>query len=1114
MIGSLNLSDLNIDNSNLSPNSSISDTSNINTNDVEEYNLELEQSNKKDLFKTIQFGFNSTLEGAFSVGENLRDLVELYGTDGMGKIMMKVGYIDEEIYNEMMEETKANVAINYVKESADVINENQGLTGNVYAEDSVREIGNGLGKTGEILALSLVGGYLAEVAGTSAGAAAATTASNASKVSRWAIAGFSGMGEELQIAFQNGATLEQGKKASYVKGIWDAFQWMVGDKINGLNPFNSGLKNAALHVGLDSLDSGAEGLVQPAIQKIYDERNYSEIFKENGGWSSVATQAIVGGAFSAGSEIFGNIKLKKPNNISSNTKQSISISSEKLYENSSMFNVKKIKNLSFDEQKKFLENCNIDIISKLFRDENFDLKPYKEIIDNKIIKNQDYIGNMCTALYDENLIKYIESNQNIIEKLSDRSLMRLAGKSNKEDHFIYTETILNEIEKRLKNNNFDLSFCSYRLENPSTRVKYDDYQIAMKLLMRKNPNYVNEVLDKLRLDWKKNIPVEVYSKINLIGYNQKAMLSKLFDSNQIDNTGIKLLDKIYEKNPNALNNFDFRALDKDFLKAVGEDYALEIGAYPEIMDKLLIIKEKSPVSYEKFINIINDAQKDVSLNNLYSKTSNVLNFLFNNSENIDDLVNLPNDTIINYVFLNENISKKYDINLDEDYLENFYKICDKEFNENILLEGSFFLGEAKDSYFKKYFSIDKIRVEKMIDKYGKHLDEILDKIDNEEGKRAAETLQALMNVYDNKSKSFLENLYKNNNGGIYLSGPEINYIEEILSNEYAKTYVDELIKTHESINSNIYKKVVVDGKIVDVSKIDDNFSLLVYSSDTGFKGEKSLVNDSFIQTWNQTGDLKTHGLSTSFISDKNIGSAPVGNNGVLYGFTKLKSQSIKEMGPYDLHSSISEYGFNSLNNQVFISADSMSKNTTRVYNELVVDRNAVQPNCVILYSDASEQVKINSYKAASEWGIPVVEIDIETLASKQLSKIDNLIKNFDNTGDASNLKEALELYESNISGYKLNSIDNAKDVTGGIDHSIVTNKFDSKKLEITFLEYIDKIKSSNNMQKISELEDIFESVLNKYEIANTNGTFDISKTKSFIDINTLLSVLKDGVVNE
>ena len=48
------------------------------------------------------------------------------------------------------------------------------------------------------------------------------------------------------------------------------------------------------------------------------------------------------------------------------------------------------------------------------------------------------------------------------------------------------------------------------------------------------------------------------------------------------------------------------------------------------------------------------------------------------------------------------------------------------------------------------------------------------------------------------------------------------------------------------------------------------------------------INDSYIDSWNTNYNSKVHGLSTSFITQSNLGSAPVIGQGVLYAFTNVK----------------------------------------------------------------------------------------------------------------------------------------------------------------------------------------------------------------------------------
>ena len=1099
--------------------------------------------------------FTGIAKGVIKTGEDLRDGLEMLGgaivnggiavvdlagyaigkTDANNlrsdKFMKKLSdHVKEDYASEMIEDIETNTGYskiaNYEKENA-------------YGYETVNGFSEGIGNVAGTMALSAVGaGVVSKFTKATTAATALDSGVKATKAftqASTAISFVSGTGRGSQEAYQNGASATSGLIYGLGSGAWEGLQWYTGSKISNYNlteskigkkviskSITAGKKqliNSGARIVLDSVDGAVEGFVQPGLKKIYDKRTYKELYEESGGLQNVIMQGAIGGVMSAGGEVKDirkafsknkNLKVEPLFDKTQVTSNNIdnSIKSEKLYENKKNISIEEIKKMSFLEKQDFLENANIDKINSIFREGNINLDDYSKIIDKKIIKNQDYVTNVCTIMYDENLIKYIQSNQNILENLSDKSLMRLAGKSDNQADFNKIGPVLKEIRNRIDKGNFDIAFSS--LENTNLK-KFDDYQVAMKLLINSDPEYYTKYLDNLRSKWQNNIPEDIYNKIKNVGFNQKAVISNICSEGRFDENSKAIIDFIYKKNPNDLLKFNFSVLDKEFLNSVGNDFAIEIGSYPQMMDKLMSIKSNNLNAYNKFIDIIKFAQKDVSLNNLYSKTSNVLNFYFNNIEIIDDIAKLPNQFVIDYSFFTKNVSNRYNIDLNQNFFENYYKICDKEFEKNISIAGNYFFDEAKNNYFQKYFSIDITHANELIEKYGTNIDKIIENIDSDEGRNAVEFLQIIKKVYDTDDRKLLSNLYKNNNGGIRLTGAEINYLDEILSNEYSKTYVTKLSETANLINLNTYKTLKIGDKEVKISRLQDEFSLLVYSSDTGYNGNNKLVNDSYIETWNKTGDLRTSALSTSFISNKNIGSAPVGENGVLYGFTNLISKDIKEMGTYDLHSNINDFSYTSMNPQVFITADSMSENTTRGYNEIVLDRRKVKPDYVILYSSSSEKVKLNSYNAASEWDIPIVEINIEELASKQLEKADKLIEEFKINKDVSTLKNALDLYEANANGFKANLMTSGIDTNSNINFDNVKSIFDSKKFESIILEYISELHAEKDLNKSKELEVVFESIISKYLKNNTNGNFGVSKTKPVIDVETLLNILKEGI---
>ena len=194
-----------------------------------------------------------------------------------------------------------------------------------------------------------------------------------------------------------------------------------------------------------------------------------------------------------------------------------------------------------------------------------------------------------------------------------------------------------------------------------------------------------------------------------------------------------------------------------------------------------------------------------------------------------------------------------------------------------------------------------------------------------------------------------------------------------------------------------------------------------------FNPHSKNLPDNFVEDFSSLDSGQTHGISTSFITSDNIGSAPVLDAGVLYGFTNIDDTLIREMGSQDISSRIVSMGFSSSVKQQYIMADEMSQHTLRLYNEFVLDRDGLKPNCIILFSDASEDVKMNSLKAAAEWSamgevVPVVKIDVEKLAMSQIDNVNSNLLAFKSTGDISKLRDAIIGYESGASGFNLNVI--------------------------------------------------------------------------------------------
>ena len=242
-------------------------------------------------------------EGILNFAETIGDGVVMIGASAATLFTKPMDLINgTDLTTELWDKTKAYVAEEKVASAFDEIYANttvgQQIKQNAYAFDTVRGIGKGIGYSTAL---------------------AVTTGPNA--ILTPIAAGVAGMANGSEEAWGNGATTGKGLLYGAASGAWETVQWGAGMKINSIGKHvgDVGFKaaDAFRRVGLDVLDSGVEGFVQPALTMIYQKydgnslaEKYAAAFESNGGWNGVLQQAVIGGMMSAGSEGMDVIKYK------------------------------------------------------------------------------------------------------------------------------------------------------------------------------------------------------------------------------------------------------------------------------------------------------------------------------------------------------------------------------------------------------------------------------------------------------------------------------------------------------------------------------------------------------------------------------------------------------------------------------------------------------------------------------------------------------------------------------------------------------------------------------------------------------------------------------------
>lgn len=319
----------------------------------------------KSVGATVAVFVQSLVEGILQFAEAIIDFVALVGT-GVASIVTGLYDGGQAIYgaitgNEWSSVTKQMwggtmgfVSNQYVAGWFDLLYQNTGygqwLAENAYGFDITRSIGSGIGYIAGVVILTIAtfGAGSVVAAGGSVTASTAAAATTATQMAVTATA--AGIGRGTQNAWADGADLLEGLTAGTLTGLWEGLQFYVGGKISGLKIFgadgilksigSSGigtkLLNGLARVVLDGADGGVEGFVLPLITSIYkdgyydengnyieflDDQNiferYNELFDDNGGWSTVWTQASIGSATSLLGEAFDLRKYFKDSQATS-----------------------------------------------------------------------------------------------------------------------------------------------------------------------------------------------------------------------------------------------------------------------------------------------------------------------------------------------------------------------------------------------------------------------------------------------------------------------------------------------------------------------------------------------------------------------------------------------------------------------------------------------------------------------------------------------------------------------------------------------------------------------------------------------------------------------------
>lgn len=789
---------------------------------------------------------------------------------------------------------------------------------------------------------------------------------------------------------------------------------------------------------------------------------------------------------------------------------------------------------------------------------------------DKIIAEQDFIAlgaedilGFGAKYYSSKIKKELLSNEDLLRKFSVKNLASiLANLSlNDDKDKIVVERINKILEDKFDNGE------PFITEDYNQNIFLHQTH-SRNLYMKKISNSLKDKMMEKYLARREEYKGTKLEKIafSIDNIDELANFVEYADKGIFNDEKIELIENMLSQNKDALKNLNYGLFEDDIFEKLPKKTIIDISKFSSISKKLLCIKNNNPKLFEVF------SLKVASYDNPtteYAQISNMIDYFCKMSSQIKDIGEINIDTadnLLEYI----NIVKQNEFSFKEipEYTENFLESIreeyDKEFDDefqkysayvakleqgqkrydeliNIIENGEVidislilekcdieYTQKNKDSklaeyknrlmeiYFNKKYLMEKKDAQKLFQEYAQDLDSLKDV--DEEKSFFLELEQSLS--LEEVSIEELSGIYKNDSN--LFSCNQINKFKSNISQACAKTYISTQEETKNKINSikenkndAEYQIKYVDGKPVTIVKLTGDMNLFLHSTDTGFIYDKTIEPDyDFKKAWNEDATKEDHILSAIYATQDFMGIPPIGDNGVYYGFYSSPADNIRLMGVSDINTYNRELAFNSATKQ-YMSANTLPRCSRRVYSEFGMEKQP--PDYVALFDDSTEELKNNTLRAASQWGIEVIYIDKQDVADRQIKKLNDMIEEFEKNGSTELLGKIINTYETNVAGWLLNRDDEEDNShTKNIDNSRFEESFNEvgNRVEKLALDYLDNISISEEDKSVELIQVaniiLYEQQLYKDSIRAGNRD-KISATQMKLNTEEIISKLNNAM---
>lgn len=748
---------------------------------------------------------------------------------------------------------------------------------------------------------------------------------------------------------------------------------------------------------------------------------------------------------------------------------------------------------------------------KIFEDDELDYRKLSDFFNEKR-EILDYFStqNLITILNSIIIPREPNKNTYVGTKLYERALREY---ENKKDFFEYVKS---KINLRLQDVE---DYAIYAAEQSTFIGSINSREIFFRRFSDKMSELTKKFefsLSQMQNEEYKDFIKEYYNKgKGVLGISFLKNIN-IFKSNH---DKFELLKAIIDENPNIIKSINLEIF-RDEIYSLGEDFVKYISKFPNLSTEIVLLLKNNEQLFNIFHNVVN-TYKDKPVFERSIIIEATIKYLTRMSMQHDINEKMSNATIediVNCALLYQ----KLEIESDEFNISNFLsQIANpREFKDEFERMCMEIYNTTKDEYkYTLAIGLDIKKSALLYMKFGMSLQDAKKMINMYDDGFDGIKKQFSKKHYIKLIKQIIEcddedQLSKFIDKHVQFTALESLERETEIKQLYSKTYIDKTRRTYKNLQpiqartDDLQSGVLGELMRVDVEvfKLPKEFGVVIRSTDTGFKGDKELIDNSHRRTFEVTDSPSNHLLAGVYNNEANFGVTPLGKNGVYLAFFNIPDDGLNILSNLDADSNINGHGSTG-NKEKWYSEQKIYEYQHGVYSEATIETQP--PDAILIFNDASQQIINNTIQAAREFGVPIIYVDKREIIRNQLDTLKNLRKEFKkvqgNDKKMNIIKQLVYTYEANVSGWLLNRIKNESEketLTSSIDNSNLGEEVDE------LIEYKKEIESLINSYAITldrkdDTIDWLERLEIMYQFANERG-----KSTGFAQLGPMINVRK------